>query len=221
MQCKDIQSLIIEDIYDEITSDNKKLLRTHLEKCDKCSIEYKEIKDTSATLKLWKDEKPEALDLPQMRSEANKPRRVFLKIFAVAASILLLLSVTNFRFSINTNGVDFSFNLFGLSTGTDRVAANILENGSEVEQLQLMTELINAANDRQRQEIVTLLTDFYQVVEMRRQADLKVITQNIETIQTVSNQRIEETEQTMQDLIQFTGSVLDKGNYIKAIDTPK
>ena len=84
-----------------------------------------------------------------------------------------------------------------------------------------MTELINAANDRQKQEMVTLLTDFYQAVEMRRQADLKVITQNMETLQSVSNQRIEETEKTMQDVIQFTGSVLDKGNYIKAIDTPK
>ena len=137
------------------------------------------------------------------------------------ASILLLLSVTNFRFSINNNGVDFSFNLFGLSTGSDQIAANILENGSEIEQLQLMTELINASNDRQRQEVVTLLTDFYQAIEMRRQADLKVITQNIETMQSVSNQRIEETEQTMQALVQFTGSVLDKENYIKAIDTPK
>jgi len=69
--------------------------------------------------------------------------------------------------------------------------------------------------------MVILLTDFYQAVEMRRQADLKVITQNMETMQSVSNQRIEETEQSMQDLVQFTGSVLDKGNYIKAIDTPK
>ena len=117
--------------------------------------------------------------------------------------------------------MDLSFNLFGLTSGTDQIASNILENGSDLEQLQLMTELINAANDRQKQEFVTLLTDFYQAVEMRRQADLKVITQNIETIQTASNQRIEETEQTMQDLIQYTGSVLDKGNYIRAIDTPK
>jgi len=221
MKCKDIQSLMIEDIYDEITSDNKKLLQQHLEKCVNCSAEYQELKGTSDTLKLWKNEKPDTIELPQMAAKPKSTKRLFLRIATVAASILLILSVINFRFSFNNNGLDISFNLFGLTNGTDQVAANILESGSQIEQLQLMTELINTANNRQKQEFVTLLTDFYQAVEMRRQADLKVITQNMETMQTVSNQRIEETEQTMQDLVQFTGSALDKGNYIKAIDPPK
>ena len=221
MQCNEIQSLMIEDIYNEIIPENKKALQQHLKECDNCAAEYQELRDTSDTLKLWKDEKPESIELPQIMPKPKTSKRIFFRIAAVAASILLILSVTNFRLSFDSNGLDISFNLFGLTTGTDQIAANILENGSQIEQLQLMTELINAANDRQKQEMVTLLTDFYQAVEMRRQADLKVITQNMETLQSVSNQRIEETEKTMQDVIQFTGSVLDKGNYIKAIDTPK
>ena len=221
MQCNEIQSLMIEDIYNEIIPENKKALQQHLKECDNCSAEYQELRGTSDTLKLWKDEKPESIELPQIMPKPKTSKRIFFRIAAVAASILLILSVTNFRLSFDSNGLDISFNLFGLTTGTDQIAANILENGSQIEQLQLMTELINAANDRQKQEMVTLLTDFYQAVEMRRQADLKVITQNMETLQSVSNQRIEETEKTMQDVIQFTGSVLDKGNYIKAIDTPK
>lgn len=221
MQCKDIQSLLIEDIYNEITPESKNILQQHLRECENCSAEYNELRGTSDILQLWKNEKVDTIELPKTLPKPKTGKRLFFRIAIVAASILLILSVTNFRFSINNNGFDVSFNFFGLTSGADQVATNILENGSQVEQLQLMTELINAANDRQRQEIVTLLTDFYQAVEMRRQADLKVITQNIETIQTVSNQRIEETEKTMQDVIQFTGSVLDKGNYIKAIDTPK
>jgi len=220
MQCKDIQSFMIEDLYNEITTENKNILQKHLKDCNKCAAEYQELKGTSDTLKLWKDEKPETIELPSVISKPKTPKRLFFRIAAVAASILLILSVLNFRFSLNNNGFDISFNLLGLTTSSDQLASNILENGSQIEQLQLMTELINAANDRQKQEMVILLTDFYQAIEMRRQADLKVISQGMETLRSASNQRIEETEQNMQSLIQYTGSVLDKGNYIKAVDKP-
>jgi predicted anti-sigma-YlaC factor YlaD len=220
MQCKDIQSFMIEDLYNEISSENKKILKEHLIGCKNCSSEYQELKGTVNTLKLWKDEKSESIELPIDVIKPKTTKKLFYRIAAVAASILLILSVINFRFTFNNNGLDLSFNLFGLSAETDRVAANILENGSQIEQLQLMTEMINAANDRQKQEMVILLTDFYQAIEMRRQADLKVISQGMETLRSTSNQRIEETEQNMQSLIQYTGSILDKGNYIKAIDTP-
>ena len=75
MKCNDIQSLMIEDIYDEITSDNKKLLQKHLEKCKNCSAEYQELKVTSDTLKLWKDEKPETIEIPQMKPEHGSGRQ--------------------------------------------------------------------------------------------------------------------------------------------------
>jgi hypothetical protein len=55
---------------------------------------------------------------------------------------------------------------------------------------------------------------------MRRQADLRVISQGMETLRSASNQRIDDTEKTIQNLIQYTGSVLDKGNYLKPVDTP-
>ena len=220
MQCKDIQSFMIEDLYNEISSKNKKILQEHLIGCETCSADYHELKSTTETLKLWKDEKSETIGLPQNITKPKTSKRLFYRIATIAASILLILSVINFRFTFNNNGLDISFNLFGLSSGTDQVAANIIENGSQVEQLQLMVEMITASNDRQKQEMVILLTDFYQAIEMRRQADLKVISSGMETLRSTSNQRIEETEQTMQSLIQYTGSVLDKGNYIKAVDTP-
>ena len=220
MQCKDIQSFMIEDLYNEISSENKKILQHHLAECKNCSAEHLELKGTVDTLNLWNDEKSETIDLPTDLIKPKTTRRLFYRIAAVAASILLILSVINFRFSVNNNGLDISFNLFGLSAGTERVAANILENGSQIEQLQLMAEMINAANDRQKQDMVILLTDFYQAIEMRRQADLKVIATGMETLRSTSNQRIEETEETMQKLVQYTGSILDKGNYIKTIDTP-
>jgi hypothetical protein len=219
MQCKEIQSLMIEDIYNEIEPNNKKLLQQHLNQCERCQTEFRELKDTTKTLKLLKDEESGAIELPPIITTHKSKKRIFYRIATVAASILIILSVINLRISIDSGGFDISFNFLGLNSGTDTMAANIIENGSQVEQLQLMTQMIQAANDQQRQEIVTLLTDFYQAVEMRRQADLKVISQNMETLQSVSNQRIEETHKTMQDLIQYTGSILDKGNYIKAVET--
>jgi len=218
MKCKEIKSLMIEDIYDEISPANKKKIEEHLQNCAECMTEYNELKETSDTLKLWKDVKPEAVEMLQIKQEPRKTRRIFYRIAAVAASILLILSIANFRISINNNGVDISFNLLGINSDTDQLAMNILTKGSQIEQLQFMSELINASKEQQKEEMVMLLTDFYQAIEMKRQADLKVITQNIETMHSFSNQRIDETEQTMQDLIQYTGTILDKGNYIKAID---
>jgi predicted anti-sigma-YlaC factor YlaD len=220
MKCEDIKLLMVEDLYDEISPENNIILNKHLESCPNCSSEYTDLKKTSDTLKLWPDEKSEKIELPKNIVKPKKSKHIFYRIASVAAAILLVLSVINFRFTINNNGLDISFNLLGLSEGTDRVATNILENGSQIEQLQLMTELINAANDKQKEEMVVLLTDFYQAIEMRRQADLKVISQGMETLRNTSNQKIEDTENTMQKLIQYTGSILDKGNYIKTVEKP-
>jgi predicted anti-sigma-YlaC factor YlaD len=220
MKCEDIKLLMVEDLYSEISPENKIIFYNHLKSCPNCSAEYADLKKTSETLKLWPDEKSEKIELPQNIIKQRKSKLIFYRIASVAAAILLVLSIINFRFSIDQNGLDISFNLLGLSDGTEHMAANILQNGSQIEQLQLMTELINAANDKQKEEMVVLLTDFYQAIEMRRQADLKVISQGMETLRNTSNQRIEDTENTMQKLIQYTGSILDKGNYIKAVETP-
>lgn len=219
MKCEDIKLLMVEDLYSEINPENRIIFYNHLDTCPNCSSEYADLKKTSETLKMWPDEKSEKIEIPQNIVKPRKSKRFFYRIATVAAAILLVLSVINFRFTINNNGLDISFNLLRLSEGTDRVAANILENGSQIEQLQLMTELINGANENQKEELVILLTDFYQAIEMRQQADLKVISQGMETLRSASNQRIEDTENTMQKLIQYTGSILDKGNYIKSVET--
>ena len=138
MKCEDIKILMVEDLYDEISPENKFSFYNHLDTCPNCSSEYAELKKTSETLKLWPDEKSEKIEIPQNIGTTRKSKRIFYRIATVAAAILLVLSVINFRFTFNNNGLDISFNLLGLSEETDRVAANILENGSQLEQLQLM-----------------------------------------------------------------------------------
>ena len=78
-----------------------------------------------------------------------------------------------------------------------------------------MINLIEESKIKQKEEMVTLLTDFYQAVEMRRQADLKVISQGMETLQSRTNQRIDDTDQVLEDLIQYTGTMLEKSVYVK------
>jgi hypothetical protein len=218
MNCEDIKIFMVEYIYDEISSKNQVILKKHLQNCIDCAAEFSDLQKTSDKLKMWKEEKLETLHVPIQTKKPKSRKRIFYRIFAVAASLLFILSLMNFRFSLDTNGFALSFSLFGIANDTDQIASNILQNGSQVEQIQLMNEMIIASNEQQKQEMVELLTDFYQAIEMRRQADLKVISQNVETIRSFSNQRIEETERNMEELIQYTGSILDKGNFIKAID---
>lgn len=220
MECKDIKILIIEDICGEINNKNKHTLENHLKNCSKCSGEYNELKNTSNSLKSWPEESLENISLPENLITSQKRKSIFYKIAVIAASILLIFSLANFQFSFDQNGLNIKFNLLGYSNSSADIAADILNNGSNIEQLRLMTELINASNNQQKQEMVSLLTDFYQAIEMRRQADLKIISRGMETLRNTSNQRIEDTEETMQKLVQYTGSILDKGNFIKSVETP-
>ena len=110
---------------------------------------------------------------------------------------------------------DISFSLFGSSVTDDQLASNILSSGTEIEQIQLMVNLIEESKRLQKEEMVTILTDFYQAIEMRRQADLKVIAQGMESLRSITNNRMDDTDQVLDGLIQFTGSVLEKSVSVK------
>lgn len=215
MNCKDYKLLIIEDIYDEISKENKAALKSHIKSCESCQKEYNELILTVGTLKSWENESLQPTVLPFNASKPKKPKNIFYKIALSAAAILLVLSLFNFNLSFNESGFNLSFSLLGSSANIDNVAANILNNGSQLEQIQLMVNLIEESKIKQKEEMVALLTDFYQAVEMRRQADLKVIAQGMETLQSRTNQRIDDTDQVLEDLIQYTGSMLEKSVYVK------
>ncbi len=219
MKCQDFNLFIIDDIYNEISPENKKSLDVHLTTCPKCQKEYIELKSSASILNSWEDESLSESYIPFATSKPAKSLKIFYRSMMVAAAILLVFSLFNFRLSLNENNFDISFSLFGSASNTDQLASEIMSNGSNVEQIQLMVNLIEESKRIQKEEMVILLTDFYQAVEMRRQADLKVIGQGMETLRSSSNQRIDDTERTIQSLVQYTGSILDKGNYIKSIDT--
>ena len=113
MKCEDIKILMMEEIYDEIDKKNKEVLYNHLNNCSDCTAEYSDLKQTSSNLKLWQDENHEPIELSLKNTTPKKSKRIFYRIAAVAAAVLIILSLTNFRLSIYNNGIDIGFSIFG------------------------------------------------------------------------------------------------------------
>jgi hypothetical protein len=215
MQCKEYHILILENIYQEIDQEDKNKLESHLRECVACREEYEELKKTLGLMKRWKDETPE--DQVKLLKRAKiipfKPnfKRIARQFALAAAAILLFFSILNFNLSVTSERFDITFSLFGISNEED----NGYKFAREDPQLQVILRLIDAENKRQNAEIAVMLTDFYQAVEMKRQVDLKVISQGIESIRNTTDRRLNSTDEILHGLIQFTGALAQDGIAIK------
>jgi hypothetical protein len=215
MRCKEYHMLILENIYQEIDQEDQNKLESHLKDCVACREEYEELKKTLGLMKRWKDETPE--DQLKLLKRAKiipfKPnyKRIVRKFALAAAAILLFFSIINFKVSVTSEKFDIMFRLFGISNEADTGYKFVQEDP----QLQAILRLIDAENKRQNAEITAMLTDFYQAMEMKRQADLKVISQGIESIRNTTDRRLNSTDEVLHGLIQFTGALAQDGIAIK------
>jgi len=219
MQCKDYKILLIENIYQEINKEDKDKLESHLNVCPACRKEYEELKSTVSLMQEWKDESPhentslftKAITIPIK----PKMKRIVWKFALAAAAVLLILSLVNFRVIYTQDRLDIAFSLFGIK---DEPEGQLFDSSKFVQQnpdYEVVLELIEAANRHQNAEIVTMLTDFYQAMEMKRQADLRIISQGIEFIRNTTDQRLNDTDEVIHGLIKYTSALAQEGVAIK------
>ena len=58
MKCKEMPQHLVSLLYGEISTQDKKKIKTHMTSCDACREAYEEIADTSRILTKWEDLDP-------------------------------------------------------------------------------------------------------------------------------------------------------------------
>ena len=59
MNCKKMEEVFVDLIYEEVSKEDEELAKYHLLSCKSCTIKYNKLKETSTALARWTEEQPE------------------------------------------------------------------------------------------------------------------------------------------------------------------
>lgn len=208
------RSLFMDYLYDEISPDQKKVLKDYLEKHPDLKQELSELEETRAVLQRMPDPNPAKKMLvvePRERSitdwwqEAKNllPRSRFGKTTLAAAAGILLLFFVGFiaqlHISTSDNGVTISFGGVppandGLSAErADALVQQIREENAAM--LADYAESIEQQNQEQLQQVVTYF-------EEQRMNDLQLVNQAITELQQNTNYQLYQTNEYLSEVLQ-------------------
>jgi len=213
MKCEDYQNLIIEELYDEISPDDRRKLMTHMRTCPECATKLKTLRTTSQTLHSWPDADP-SLNLtfvPENRlTIRDRLKRFGFRQFAygfagACAAILLILAIGNTRITYSDGRFEFQASL--QPTNTALQPENYLTK-ADLEQFKLenyaaISQIIIENNESERVRQALMMSDLYKDFESKRQSDLQVVSQALRQVNYGSEQRFNQTDRALNALIQY------------------
>ncbi|MDD5765829.1 MAG: hypothetical protein PHW79_06255 [Candidatus Marinimicrobia bacterium] len=219
MKCDDFKTMMIDAIYNEIADEDRKHLSVHIVECEKCRAEFSGLRTTSQTMKKWEDVEPD-MHLTFVKESRSfigdwignlKPGKVVSGLGIAFASLLLILSIANFRMTVQDGKYDFRMSLLGKSVEpapvpvpalTPTVTQADLEK-LKSENLKAFVQILDEYAKKDKIETVTLVSELYKEVERNRQADLKLVSTAVEGVHYGAQRRSDETDRAIGNLIRY------------------
>lgn len=216
MKCDDTKLLLVDFLYDEIALEDAKRLREHLEICSACRNDYEALRRTSVTLRAWPDETPaQNLVIVEPRlSWKEAVKRVLypehvplwgrLGFGLGVATITAVLVSALFNMEINYQNGQFTYRA-GLTPrpvmtmseeAKSRLAAELQSENRE-----LITRLVQAGYEQQRQELDRTLVGLATDLHRQRQNDLQLVGRSFEEIRQSTDSRLQQTNRIIDQLI--------------------
>lgn len=194
MKCNDIKLLLMDFLYDEISDEDKKIVKNHLSHCTVCQKELKSLKQTSTTLQQWEDVDPKLnlVFVSEIKStwsiikeKLSVSHKKFAYGFAIGfALILIFLSFANTEISYNNGNFSLKMSIMPRKTEQQNdTMNNELIAQLQQQNIQLMNKLIQHSEDRQRQQIMNTLAQFYHDLENRRATELRLVGAGLDEIE--------------------------------------
>jgi hypothetical protein len=204
---------MIERLYNEISPENNILLEQHLMQCNQCQTEYQELLRTHSILEHWEDVNPQ-LNLTFVQETDSifskikrtlKPGRLAYGFGIACAAILLFLLIGNTRISIKDGDFEMQMGLFKSRPAVELaevVTPVDLENFRK-ENYALISQLLNEYDRQNKVETMLLMNQYLQDNNQNRQEDLKLVSSVLTQIQTDNEQRMNQTDQALGELIRY------------------
>ena len=214
MKCEEFKTLIVDYIYDEISEKDREKLEKHLEHCSSCLAEFNEFKKTSGVLQQWEDEESDV----NLTFETNK-KRWFSDLWEKVqigstvrgmglafASVLILLSLANTKIQYKEG--DFTFEMGFRKSQQAEIPSEMIMTKADLDQLKMenLAMISNLMQDYSKQnkvETVSLVNEYYKEIENKRKTDLQLVSGAIEKIHYGAEERINQTDRTLNDLIRY------------------
>lgn len=214
MKCDEYKIHLIDFLYNEMSAEDEGQLKTHLKICEGCRREYEELRTTGVLLRSWPDEDP-GPSLVFVREAGGflhnlrhlvwpSPAPLWKKLLAgaatAAAAMLVVAAFFNFELSSVGDRLSLRTSLLPRPQMTADFDSTIVHQLRE-QNLQLISELLLASREQQRQEMARTLAQFAQEVHRQRANDLLLVGRGLEQVQQRSDSRFQRTDEVLNSLI--------------------
>ena len=222
MKCDISKEKLIAYFYDDLDSHEKKSIDEHLASCSQCQSELEQFGQTTKILQTWSDEDAN-LHLNFVKEKSGwlsfqtpawikNWRRPILGFAGAVAATLFILSLFNFEASYQKDNFDVKMSLWPRSAPTNLSNPGIeseLVSRSEFDDwkknsFQLMQEMLEETEARQRAEHNLLLSEFAKEIDNQRKQDLRLVGQGFEVFRLSNEDEFRRTNQVIHKLIQST-----------------
>lgn len=224
MKCDIKKEKLIGYFYqDDLSSEDKKLVETHLPSCAICRKTLDDFRETAGLLRAWTDEEPH-LDLSFVKenvglwksfqkawSGGNGWRRLVIGFATGLAAVVVVLSLFNFEASYADGSFGLKLSLLPRPQTAATVADDPLEmpvtkrefNVWQERSARFIQQMIETTEQRQHRSIDLRLAQYAKELEARRLYDLQVVGEGLEVFQLSNENRFRRTDHTLQELIRL------------------
>ncbi|MFQ5707210.1 MAG: zf-HC2 domain-containing protein [bacterium] len=221
MKCNMSKEQLMGYLYQEMAPSELDAFEAHLSQCSGCKKELQRLKQTSRLLSLWPDEEsnmnviftqggPGTGEswLTKWPVRAGWPRFAF-GLAAAFSVLLVLLSLVNFEATYESGNFRVQLSLLPRRHGTpvafeDSLATPVTRgqfNAWRKQSLQLMQEVVQDSELRQRRQLQLALKEYDQKMDMQRLRDLQLVGKGLEVFQSSNESRFRQTDQILEHLI--------------------
>lgn len=211
MSCKVSKSQLMSFFFeDDLTPGSEAYadMEKHVAGCEICRRQLAEFRSVSGVLRTWQDETPEmnmvftttgpqkkGRTIPDWINPLKWPRAAALAGSFVA--LLLLLSAINFQLSYDDNGFQLKMGLLPpkseTTPGENNLPPEQLRQWQQ-ETLSAVQQLVQAQSEQQNQNFQTAIEQLAQDFQLRRENDLRLVSEGLETLHNSSQWRYRKAE---------------------------
>ena len=223
MKCEIKKELLIGYLYEDIHGDDRQMIEEHLAICSTCREIFDEFSNTRSLMQVWPDEKPN-LKLTFVEEEANlwrnfkiswlsgiSWRKVGIGFAAGLGVALVLLSLLNFEASYSQGHLGVRMSILPrsqaeLSDPLDPLSLPMTKrdfNSWQQKSLQLIQQMVEAREYQQDRQMELKLASYASEFDAKRLDDLRVVGEGLEIFQISNENRFQQTNQAIQQLIQL------------------
>ncbi|NOZ61077.1 MAG: hypothetical protein GXO74_05305 [Calditrichaeota bacterium] len=221
MKCEEVRPLLIDLLYDEISDENKRRVRSHLETCQECREEFASLKSTSNILQKWEDVDPEfkLVLVNESVTWIERAKQFFGKILpgpAIAArrfgyglaAAFLLLAIANTEISYQQGNFHMRLSLFSGTKQSEPAALTTAQTEALIKKMRqenyyLTQSLISQSEARLRNDWATSLTQLNKTYEQQRLKDLQLVGSGLVNLQRNTYQKIKRTDSSINELLRY------------------